>query len=89
MVFYKTAQAFSDFDLQPEQQTKIITSLKDELKRPETSYTLRKDYKNLLSLASCTKKMTHCRHKSMANLRRIKKIHDHKTMQNFYQPVKS
>lgn len=87
-LFYKVTKTFNDAELQPENQRKMMTSLREEIKRPETSHAMKQDYRNLMNLVNCSGRIRHCRNKSMAALKKIRGIHDSTSSQNMYQPVK-
>lgn len=68
------------------QHTKIASFIKEQIKRPQTSKTLRKDYKSLLNLVNCNGMIIESRQKSIMSYKKMKNINND-NKRKIYEPL--
>lgn len=54
-MFKKVSHTFTSKDFHASQHAKVMKVINEQLRRPQTSKSLKKDYKILMSLADCNK----------------------------------
>lgn len=52
----------------------MMSTICEQIKRPDTSRRMKKDYENLMDLADCNKKILQSRQRSMMSYKKMKKI---------------
>lgn len=77
---------FSKLPMRPSQHNKIVTTIKEQMKRPETSKTLKKDYRTLMNLADCNGRIIASRERSIMSYKKMRNINNDNRRYK-YQPL--
>ncbi len=85
--FQKVNNNFKALSKRPSHHLRIATVIKEQIRRPETSKTLKKDYRELMNLLECNKMITESRERSMMSYKNMKCINTKNSYKNIYSPV--